>query len=93
MWSSDFTHLFYKDTEFYLAKVLDEYSKKIVGYTISSHHEKEIIFSPLQRAIEEEDACPDILHSDQWSEYRSHSYFSLLKQYSINSSMSRKASP
>lgn len=93
VWSSDFTHLFYKDTEFYLATVLDEYSKKIVWYTISSHHEKEIIFSALQRAIEEEDACPEVLHSDQWSEYRSHYYFSILKQYQIKASMSRKASP
>lgn len=93
VWSSDFTHLFYKDTEFYLATVLDEYSKKIVGYTISSHHEKEIVFSAIQTAIEKENTCPEILHSDQWSEYRSYSYFLLLKQYGIIPSMSGKASP
>ena len=93
VWSSDFTHLYYKDKEFYLATVLDEYSKKIVWYTVSSHHEKEIIFSALERAIEKENICPEILHSDQWSEYRSHSYFSLLKQYWIKASMSKKASP
>lgn len=93
VWSSDFTHLNFKWVEFYLATVLDEYSKKIVWYTIASHHEKEIIFSALEKAIEKEQATPQIQHSDQWSEYRSHSYFSLLGRYNIMASMSKKASP
>lgn len=93
VWSSDFTHLYYKWIEFYLATVLDEYSKKIVGYTIARHHEKEIIFSALEQAIEIEKQTPELLHSDQGSEYRSHNYFSLLKRYEISASMSRKASP
>ena len=93
VWSSDFTHLYYKEIEFYLATVLDEYSKKIVGYTISRHHEKEIVFSALESAIQKEQKTPDILHSDQGSEYRSYDYFSLLKRYEISASMSRKASP
>lgn len=93
VWSSDFTHLYYKWIEFYLATVLDEYSKKIVWYTLSTHHEKEIVFSALEKAIEQEQMTPEIQHSDQWSEYRSHEYFSLLERYNISASMSRKASP
>ena len=93
VWSSDFTHLYYQWIEFYLATVLDEYSKKIVWYTLASHHEKEIVFSALEEAIEKEDTAPKIQHSDQWSEYRSHEYFSLLNRYNISASMSRKASP
>ena len=33
-WSSDFTHLYFKGVEFYLATILDEYSKQIVGYSL-----------------------------------------------------------
>ena len=93
VWSSDFTHLYYRWIEFYLATVLDECSKKIVWYTIATHHEKEIVFAALEKAIEKEQATPQIQHSDQWSEYRSHEYFSLLERYNISASMSRKASP
>lgn len=44
VWSSDFTHLYYKNIEFYLATVIDDYSKEIVWYKIWLHHEKELIF-------------------------------------------------
>jgi putative transposase len=93
VWSSDFTHLYFKWIEFYLATVLDEYSKKIVWYTIASHHEKEVVFSALESAVEKEQATPQIQHSDQWSEYRSHAYFTLLERYNISASMSKKAAP
>lgn len=36
---------------------------------------------------------PIILHSDQWSEYRSYEYLDLLKRNDIQVSMSRKSSP
>jgi transposase InsO family protein len=93
VWSSDFTHLYFKQVEFYLATILDEYSKEIVGYKIWFNHEKELIISTVRNAISRAEQTPDILHSDQWSEYRSYEYFEALKQYSISASMSRKASP
>ena len=92
-WSSDFTHLYYKEKEFYLATVLDEYSKKIVWYAIWFHHEKELIIGALNNAIEKEKITPIILHSDQWSEYRSYEYFDALEKYKISASMSKKSSP
>ena len=38
IWSWDFTHLFYKHTEFYLATVIDDYSKEVVWYKNSKIH-------------------------------------------------------
>lgn len=93
VWSSDFTHLYYQGIEFYLATILDEYSRKIVGYSIARHHAKEIIFSSLESAIEKEKTVPEVLHSDQGSEYRSHDYFTLLQRYGISPSMSKKSAP
>ena len=93
VWSSDFTHLYWQGMEFYLATVLDEYSRKIVGYSLAKDHWKEIIFQALNSAIEKEKTTPKILHSDQGSEYRSYEYFSILKKYSIWASMSKKACP
>lgn len=34
VWNSDFTHIYYRGMELFLATVLDEYSKQIVGYTL-----------------------------------------------------------
>jgi transposase InsO family protein len=38
-------------------------------------------------------SIPKLLHSDQWSEYRSYEYFDTLKRYNISASMSKKSSP
>ena len=93
VWSSDFTHLYYKDIEFYLATVLDEYSKEIVWYKIWMHHEKELVMWALNDWIRKKWLTPDVSHSDQWSEYRSYQYFDVLEKHKISASMSRKASP
>lgn len=93
IWNSDFTHLYYKEKEFYLATVHDEYGKNIVGYKVSFHHGKELILETLQDALKKARMSPLILHSDQGSEYRSYSYFDTLKRYNIHASMSRKSSP
>jgi len=47
----------------------------------------------MQNAIHKTKTTPDILHSDQGSEYRSYEYFDTLKRYNIAASMSRKSSP
>lgn len=93
VWSSDFTHLYYKEKELYLATVLDEYSKEIVGYTLGFHHGKELILGALKSAIKRSKGIPELLHSDQGSEYRSYEYFDALKRYNISASMSKKSSP
>ena len=93
VWSSDFTHLYYKEKELYLATVLDEYSKEIVWYTLGFHHGKELILSALASAMKRSKSIPKLLHSDQWSEYRSYEYFDTLAKYNISASMSKKSSP
>ena len=93
VWSWDFTHLFYKNIEFYLATVIDDYSKEIVWYKIWLHHEKELVIWALNDGIFKKWLSPEISHTDQWSEYRSYKYFDALKQYNISASMSRKSSP
>jgi len=92
-WSSDFTHLYFKGVQFYLATILDEYSKQIVGYSLWFHHSKELIFQAIKNAVWKTKQTPLFLHSDQGSEYRSYEYFEILKKYNISASMSRKSSP
>jgi len=93
VWNSDFTHIYYRGTELFLATVLDEYSKQIVGYTLWFHHGKELILWAVKHAVLKTKKTPIYLHSDQGSEYRSYEYFDALEKYNISASMSRKSSP
>lgn len=93
VWSQDFTHLYFKWIEFYLATVIDEFSKEIVWYSIWLHHEKSLILEALKMWINRKKITPEYSHSDQWSEYRSYEYFEALSKYKISASMSKKSSP
>lgn len=93
VWNSDFTHLYYKEKELYLATILDDYSKQVVWYKLWFKHTKELIIATVKDAINKTNIKPEILHSDQWSEYRSYDYFDLLKINNIQASMSKKSSP
>ena len=93
VWSSDFTHFSYKWNMIFLATVLDEYGKKVVWHSLWFHHGKELVINALNNALLKTKTTPKILHSDQWSEYRSYEYFDMLKMYHITASMSKKSSP
>lgn len=51
VWRSDFTHVIYKGIHLYLATILDDYTKEIIGYALSYRHTKEFILVAIQDAI------------------------------------------
>lgn len=93
VWSSDFTHLYFKWKEFYLSTIIDEFSKEITWFNLWFSHTKELIIWAIDDAFNKSNIVPELLHSDQWSEYRSYEYFNALKEYNISASMSKKSSP
>ena len=94
VWRSDFTHIIYQWVHLYLATVIDEYSKEIVGYALSFVHTKEFILAAIQDAISKTGGrVPDIFHSDQGSEYTSYLVLQFLRTQQILVSMSSKWSP
>jgi len=93
VWRSDFTYLCYKWTLFYLATVLDVYTREIVGYSLWFHHTQEFVLHALKDAVRKTGRVPEIFHSDQWSEYRSFLMWDYLATMHITPSMSKKASP
>lgn len=94
VWRSDFTHIIYDWVHLYLATILDDFTKEIVGYALSYSHTKELILSAIQDAIAKTRwIVPEYFHSDQWSEYTSESVMQFLQMNHILISMSTKASP
>ena len=93
VWASDFTYIPFKNSFIYLATILDIFSREIVDFSIRTDHSTDLVEEAFNHAKQRAAELPQILHSDQGSEYKSESYTKLLKKHGINISMSKKASP
>lgn len=92
IWAADFTYLKYKKKTVYLATIIDLYTREIVGFSCMLSHSVSLTINALLAAAKNR-PLPDIIHSDQGSEYTSRDYISLTEKMGIRISMSKKASP
>ena len=93
LWSGDFTYLWFAGRFWYLATVIDVYTREIIGYHIGKHHTTSLIIKALFNAIHSTNSTPTWFHSDQGSEYVSGTYTRLLKVHDIIPSHSKKGCP
>ena len=90
-WVSDLTFIRHKYGWMYLAIILDLYSRAIVGWSMSDKPSQELVTDALTMAVEMRRPKPGLLlHSDQGTQYTSHSYLEQAKKYGLQVSMSRK---
>ena len=92
IWVSDFTYIKYKQRFLYLATIMELKSREIIGVNISRFHNKVLVLGAFEEAITKFKR-PDILHSDQGTEYDSEKYLKLVEKLGIKISMSAKGSP
>jgi transposase InsO family protein len=93
IWAGDFTYFWFKDRFWYLATVIDIWTREIVGWHIANHHTTSLIMDAFSDAVRRTKTAPKYFHSDQGSEYVSGAYESLLAEHSAAPSHSRKSSP
>lgn len=77
--------------KFYLAAIIDLYSRFCVGWAVSAVNDRHLTMRALEMAIRRR--CPDVgllHHSDQGSTYASEDYRDLLEAHGITCSMSRR---
>lgn len=91
-WVSDFTYISFHGRFVYLATVMDVYSRRVVGWHISTAHNTPLVAGALFNALTNHTA-PQVLHSDQGVECASQVYTELAERFGIRISMSAKASP
>ena len=90
-WLTDFTYIDTREGWLFLAGVLDAYSRKIVGCSMSEKHDAELVKAALRMALLQRQPGADLVHhSDRGSEYASASYQTLLREQNIQASMSKK---
>lgn len=93
VWAGDFTYLWFIDRFWYVATVIDVYSREIVGWHVANHHDTALITGAFLDAIKRTKQTPRYFHSDQGSEYVSGAYELLLRQHNVLPSHSKKSSP
>lgn len=76
IWAEDFTYLKYQNKMYYLATVLDLYTRQIVGWALSANHDTQLIEEALLDTTGRHKP-PAILHNDQGPEYCSKKYYTL----------------
>ncbi len=91
-WASDFTQWSFHGRAVYLATVMDIFNRKIVGWCLLNSHAVQLPLTALMNAIEKY-GRPQILHSDQGSEYTGKIYTTFADNLGIRLSMSKKGSP
>ena len=90
-WVTDITYLWTLEGWLYLAVILDLFSRRVVGWTLSERLERRLALDALGMALTQRQPSDGLLHhSDRGSQYASHEYQQLLTQHGILSSMSRK---
>lgn len=93
VWAGDFTYLWFQDRFWYVATVIDVFTREIVGWHIANHHTTALIMEAWSDAVRRMGVAPTYFHSDQGSEYVSGAYESLLAMHRTTPSHSRKSSP
>lgn len=90
-WVADITYIWTASGWLYLAAVMDLYSRKIVGYSLSHRMTADLVCTALQVAIHTRQPPEGlIMHTDRGSQYCSQQYQDLLSRHAIRCSMSHK---
>lgn len=92
IWASDFTYLPFKGHWIFLATIMDLFSREVVGFSVLTNHSAQLTINAMLSAIHKH-PTPEIIHSDQGSEYLSKDYIELVENLGIRLSMSEKGSP
>jgi putative transposase len=92
-WASDITFIWTGQGWLYLAVVMDLYSRRIVGWSMSRRNNRHLVLNALNMALGQRQAESGLIHhSDRGSQYLSDDFQALLKQHGITCSMSGKGS-
>jgi transposase InsO family protein len=91
-WVADITYIATLQGWLYLATVLDLFTRKVVGWSMSERIDSRLVVDALEMAVSRElPAAGLVAHSDRGVQYASEHYQGALTQHDIECSMSRRA--
>ena len=94
VWAADITFIPTRQSQIYLAIVLDLFARRIVGWAMSDRPQQDLASAALSMALlHRRPAAGLIHHSDQGGQYTSKAYRAQLAQAGLVASMSRTGMP
>ncbi len=90
-WVTDITYIRTHQGWLYLAVVIDLYSRRVVGWSMQSRMQMDLVLSALLMAVwRRKPEQKVIVHSDQGSQFTGHEWKAFLKEHHLEASMSRR---
>jgi putative transposase len=94
VWTADLTYIRIGNGFVYLAVILDLYSRRVIGWSISKRIDSELALAALRMAIVRRQPKPGCIHhSDRGVQYLCGEYVALLEQHGFWISNSAKGNP
>ena len=91
VWVGDVTYVATRDGWLYLAILLDLYSRKVIGWSMSNKNNKQLVLNALDMALKRRNPQSEVLHhTDRGRIYGSDDYRNKLISSGLVPSMSRK---
>jgi transposase InsO family protein len=94
VWLSDITYIRIRTGFVYLAAILDAFSRKVIGYAVSTSLDTTLTLGALRMAITRRRPGPGVTHhSEQGVQYASSEYVDELRKHGFEISMARTGNP
>lgn len=96
LWVGDITYIPTSEGWLYLAAVIDAFSRKVVGWSMSERITEKVAIDAIEQAVGREDPPTDgslVFHDDQGVQYTSRSFQRCLDTHGIVQSVSRPGTP
>ncbi len=91
IWVTDISYIKTHEGWLYLCVVIDLFSRKVIGWSMQSHMQVEIVLKALLMAVWRRNPKSEVVvHSDQGSQYTSSDWQNFLKTHNLICSMSRR---
>ena len=91
IWVGDVTFIATREGWLYLAMLLDLYSRKVVGWSMSDKNNQALVLDALTMALEQRQPEPGLIHhTDRGQLYAARDYTTVLADHQIKPSMGRK---
>ncbi|MEC5293370.1 MULTISPECIES: IS3 family transposase [unclassified Aurantimonas] len=91
VWTGDITYIWTEEGWLYLAVVIDLFNRQVVGFAMGKRMTRTLVMDALRMAWFRRHPAPALIfHSDRGSQYASNDYRKLLRDFKMESSMSRK---
>ena len=90
VWCTDITYVPMPGGHAYLCAVMDWYSRRVLGWTVSNTMDTTLCLSALDKAIANAGCTPEIFNTDQGCQFTSEEWTGRLKQLGVKISMDGK---